>query len=300
MKTIRFDVLRVTVGVFFVSLLLGASAASAGDVVFGSLAGKAIGITDLDIDGTLYDVTFDEDATALSVYGELPGTFSLTADEAAAAATAMVAALNTAGAVLVGEDTSENGLLNVNFSIGVDSVGLPPPPEDPIAFFVVIAEGNFTLGVLGEWEGPRTDQESWSFEDRTYVVFTQVSPPDTAVDIDVDPWEGGEDNVVYPNSDYPISVAVLGSDEFDVMQINPATVKLGFATTYTPDPWFEDFDHDPSSFTDATFAFHTEETGIFCNDTEVTLTGETFGGDKFSGTDTIDATDCEELICHTR
>ena len=74
MKAIRFDVLRVTVGIFFVSLLLFASAASAQTVVFGELAGKAIGITDLDIDG----------------------------------------APNTAETLTVGADTSTDGLLNIS------------------------------------------------------------------------------------------------------------------------------------------------------------------------------------------
>ena len=83
-------------------------------------------------------------------------------------------------------------------------------------------------------------------------------------------------------------------------QVSKEVVKRRFKTYKGTKEEFEDFDDDPSNFIDANFAFHTEETGIMCNETEVTLTGETFGGDEFSGTDTIDATDCEELICHTR
>jgi len=127
-----------------------------------------------------------------------------------------------------------------------------------------------------------------------FVAYFFLVP--IAVDIDVDPWS--PTNIIKPNSDLPIPVAVLGSSAFDVMQIDPATVKLGFATTYTPNPWFDDFDNDPSSITDAIFAFHTEETGIACNDTEVTLTGETLSGDLFEGTDTIDTTDCVAASCH--
>jgi hypothetical protein len=59
MNAIRFDVLRVTVGVFFVSLLLLASAAQATDVIRdGNEPTRAIGINNLDIGGTLYDVDF--------------------------------------------------------------------------------------------------------------------------------------------------------------------------------------------------------------------------------------------------
>jgi hypothetical protein len=39
-------------------------------------------------------------------------------------------------------------------------------------------------------------------------------------------------------------VAVLGSSEFDVMQIDPATVKLAEATNFMPIPGYYDFDGD--------------------------------------------------------
>ena len=49
---------------------------------------------------------------------------------------------------------------------------------------------------------------------------------------------------------------------------------------------------------DTTLKFWTGDTGIFCNDTEVTLSGETYAGEAFSGTDTIDASDCVDVGCH--
>jgi hypothetical protein len=118
---------------------------------------------------------------------------------------------------------------------------------------------------------------------------------DVAVNIDVDPWS--TDNLIRPNSDYPIAVAVQGSEEFDATQIDPATVTLGFAANTMPLPWHADFDSD--THTDALFGFATQDTGIFCNDAEVTLTGQTYSAVWFSGTDAIDATDCLELMCHT-
>ena len=116
-------------GVVAMSLLLGANVASAATVTFGSLQGKAIGITELDVGGTIYDVLFDEFATASSIYGPFPGTFPMTGNEANAASIAMVAALNAAEALSVGEDTSVDDPLNSNFSIGVSSGGgtLPLP-----------------------------------------------------------------------------------------------------------------------------------------------------------------------------
>ncbi len=154
-------------GVVAMSLLLGANVASAATVDFGSLVeGKAIGITELDIGGTLYDVLFDESATALSVYGAFPGTFPFTPNEAFVAAEAVVAALNTAEALLVGEDTSEDDpLLNSKFNIGYDS-------DDTLIQLVLVWEGNFNGA---DWTVPRTDNESWATEVRTYATFTPAA-----------------------------------------------------------------------------------------------------------------------------
>ena len=150
--------------------LLGAGAAQATEVIFGSLPGKAIEITDLLIDGTIYDVLFDEAATAAEIYGPFPGTFTMTGNEANAAALAIVAALNAAEATLVGEDTSVDAPfgLNKNFSIGVDSGVII------VAETVFLSEGNFELG---EWTDPRSDMESYGGEDRTWATFTEVPEP---------------------------------------------------------------------------------------------------------------------------
>ncbi len=50
---------------------------------------------------------------------------------------------------------------------------------------------------------------------------------------------------------------------------------------------------------DLTVHFNVQDTGIFCNDTEVSLTGETGPGEVFISTDTIDATQCVTGGCHT-
>ena len=38
--------------------------------------------------------------------------------------------------------------------------------------------------------------------------------------------------------------------------------------------------------------FNVVETGIVCGDTEVTLTGETFGGEAIAGSDSIRTVEC--------
>ncbi len=64
----------------------------------------------------------------------------------------------------------------------------------------------------------------------------------------------------------------------------------GLANFTVATPWVADFDGDAN--TDVAFGFRTQDTGVFCGDTEVTLTGETYTSDPFTGTDTISTSDC--------
>lgn len=126
--------------------------------------------------------------------------------------------------------------------------------------------------------------------------------PQQTVQIDVDPWSPA--NPVLPNSNNLIAVAVLGSntatgdaENLDALQIDPHSVRLGIgAAPNEAIPLVSDFNGDTN--TDIAFGFRTQETGIFCEDTEVSLTGMTYAGVEVTGTDVIDATDCEDGGCH--
>ena len=122
-QTVLLATFVVTMG-----LLLGTSAAQAAEVTFGTvITDKAIGITNLDIGGTFYNVLFDEQTPAVGVYGALPGDFDFTTDVSAeAAANAVNAALNGANAQLVGEDTPLDNPLSLSFNVGYGSAVTPP------------------------------------------------------------------------------------------------------------------------------------------------------------------------------
>jgi hypothetical protein len=142
------------------------------------------------------------------------------------------------------------------------------------------------------------------------LVITPVipEPPEPSVPdplpvlIDIDPWS--PDDEVYTNSDNPIPVGVFSGSmvngdpvDFDTSKIDPESVRLGIGDA--PNiafPW--PLDHNGDYNTDTTYVFKTEDTGIFCGDTEVTLTGETYSGQVFVGASTIDASDCETSFCH--
>jgi hypothetical protein len=117
----------------------------------------------------------------------------------------------------------------------------------------------------------------------------------TEVAIDVLP--GNSANVVYPNQAGKLPVAVLGSAEFDATQVNPATLKFGLGQA-SPDGAAVISNVDNLFGNDTTVKFNVGAIGIFCGDTEVGLTGATFAGDAITGSDSIDASHCEEGGCH--
>ena len=57
-------------------------------------------------------------------------------------------------------------------------------------------------------------------------------------------------------------------------------------------------DYDADGIDDARFHFITGDTGITCDDTEMTLTGDMISGAEFVGIDTDFETACDDDGCH--
>jgi len=168
-----------------------------------------------------------------------------------------------------------------------------------VAYFDIYPSGNATE-FNGAWSNfPFFDSGIVivsGIEQGLFILQPTIGP--LSVDIDVDPWSPA--NIIKPDTDDPITIAVLGSAELNVAEIDSASLKLGIgeAPTTTPTPWLNDFNSDVFGYIDAAFIFDTQASGIGCNDTEVTLSDETISGDRFEGTDTIDAADCATGLCH--
>jgi hypothetical protein len=112
-----------------------------------------------------------------------------------------------------------------------------------------------------------------------------------AVTIDVKP--GSDPNTINPLSKGVIPVAILSIGNFDATQVDASSVEFGpnGAKETHGQGHVEDVDGD--GVPDMMLHFKTQETGIQCGDTEATLTGETFGGEKFMGTDSIQTVGCK-------
>lgn len=117
--------------------------------------------------------------------------------------------------------------------------------------------------------------------------------PSIRVAIDVRPWHVS--NRIHARSRRSIRVAILGSETFDVEDVDVATVGLGpDAAPARGTGKLRDTNHD--GWSDLVLRFRPRETGIVAGETEVCLSGEIFGGIEFEGCDGVRASQVETRL----
>jgi len=145
-----------------------------------------------------------------------------------------------------------------------------------------------------------------------------VTPLDCSqeIEIDVDPFN--DPNVIRPNDDYNLTVAILGLRSYDgdaitllpggplgnSNSLSAGTLKFGPAETpANSTPIITDIDGD--GYNDMLVNFNVLDAGIACDDTELQITGEkhdgdgeTSGGYPLIAFDAIETTDCSTGSCH--
>jgi len=114
------------------------------------------------------------------------------------------------------------------------------------------------------------------------------------VDIDIKP--GSDSNPVQPSGRGNLPVAILGSDTFDVLDVDVTTLSFGpdaAAPSHdlTKSGTFEDHlrDVNEDGYADLMSHYRIEETDISPDDAQACITGETLDGMPFEGCDVIRA-----------
>jgi hypothetical protein len=156
--------------------------------------------------------------------------------------------------------------------------------------FVHITANTVAGGSAG-WRSYGQPTVSHTFTIGNEVRTLQAIP----VAIDIKP--GSDPNSINPNASGDVAVAILGSDTFDVADIDGETLAFGppgepgAPIEHANGPHLEDkpnhpYDVNEDGFADALAHFVVAETGIMAGNTEACVTGE-LGGQSFEGCDAI-------------
>jgi hypothetical protein len=131
------------------------------------------------------------------------------------------------------------------------------------------------------------------------ITLSWTGPEIQVIDIDIKP--GNKRNVINLREKGGIWVAVLSDTDpgspFDPpSQVNIPNVEFGPDGAKASRYKVKDINKDRIG--DLLLRFKIRETGIACGDTETTLTGETFDGKSFTGTDSIKTIGCKHKKHH--
>lgn len=239
--------------------------------------GRAETIRNLDINGALYNVSFDHAFGSDVFEGDAVG--------ANAAIDAIVSVLNT----------------------GYDNVDNSHPLL--VAVFVVTFEDATNSGYAACRSSyiPECDDGDWANVGDLNTHFENISAtarayfePVKQVAIDVLP--GDDTNFVRTDGNFSdkMFVSVEGSAEFDATQVDSSTIQFGPAAALPHTVPGVVVDTNDDGIDDMRLKFRIADTGLECENTEpVTLTGETNGGlIQFEGSDSVTTELCDASGCH--
>jgi hypothetical protein len=135
--------------------------------------------------------------------------------------------------------------------------------------------------------------ESWFNPEGSYADWDYITVTPTVITVDIDIKPGSDPNCINNDGHGSIPVAILGSAEFDVTQIDPASVRLegldikAVGKSNKLLAHIEAVNSDEDDFDDLIVQIEDQD-GVFIEGSSIaTVTGNLFDGSPFQGTDEI-------------
>jgi hypothetical protein len=122
------------------------------------------------------------------------------------------------------------------------------------------------------------------------------------VDLDIDSFDANNEIDPASTANLPITVfttSIADGDaiDFDSSDINAASLRLGYGSAaISGGPFVSDMDADGDL--DTSYYFQTQDTGIACEDEEMSLVGQTTSAEPIAGLDFVVTPACDDGGCH--
>lgn len=159
-------------------------------------------------------------------------------------------------------------------------------------------DGYTSLVASGTWS-PATFEYELTWNSRTpdgpfaglmatWTLYGYAYPLIT-ITIDIKP--GSDENPINPRSKGVFPVVIVTTEDFDASTVDVSTIQFGPGAAQPVHYALADMDGDTDW--DLMLQFKTQDTGIVCGDTEVTLTGKTLDEISVTSTDSIRTVGCK-------